>query len=101
MQEGEKIIKIPPLAVYATLKEIHSLRRFQVLVYNQNKVELRIETKDSEDRTKVFEETKTALKNYLAVQGIHSLSITLSDSLPQQDENSGKFKHIVNMQNTK
>ena len=99
--EDEKIIKIPPLAVYATLKEIHSLRRFQVLVYNQNKVELRIETKDGEDRTKAFEEAKTALKNYLAVQGIHSVSITLADSLPQQDENSGKFKHIVNMQNTK
>ena len=99
--EDEKLIKIPPLAVYATLKEIHSLRRFQVLVYNQNKVELRIETKDGEDRTKAFEEAKTALKNYLTVQGIHSVSITLADSLPQQDENSCKFKHIVNMQNTK
>ncbi len=97
--EDGKTIKIPPLAVYATLKEIHSLRRFQVLVYDHNKIELRIDVKNADDRALAFEDAKSALKNYLAVQGVHNISITLSDNLPQQNENSGKFKHIVNMQN--
>ena len=97
--EDGKTIKIPPLAVYATLKEIHSLRRFQVLVYDHNKIELRIDVKNADGRALAFEDAKSALKNYLAVQGVHNVSITLSDNLPQQNENSGKFKHIVNMQN--
>ena len=68
-------------------------------MYDHNKIELRIDVKNADGRALAFEDAKSALKNYLAVQGVHNVSITLSDNLPQQNENSGKFKHIVNMQN--
>ena len=68
-------------------------------MYDHNKIELRIDVKNADGRSLAFEDAKSALKNYLAVQGVHNVSITLSDNLPQQNENSGKFKHIVNMQN--
>lgn len=94
-----KIIKIAPLAIYAVLKEVHSLRRFQVLVYPENRVELRIEQTSDTDRKVAFEQAADSLKKYLATQGITSVDILLSDTVPQQHPVSGKFKHVVNMQN--
>lgn len=97
--EGEKEIKIAPLAIYAVLKEVHDIRRFQLLVYPENRVELRIEEKDGSNKEKVFKQAEIQLKNYLKTQGVTNVTITLSDDLPQQNQNSGKFKHVINMQN--
>lgn len=96
--EGGRKIRIAPLSVYAVLKEVHELRRFQVLVYAGNKVELRLEEQEGTDRTEAFEKAKTSLEQYLLSQGIGHVTVTLSEILPQQDPNSGKFKHIVNVQ---
>ena len=96
-EDGRKI-RIAPLSVYAVLKEVHELRRFQVLVYAGNKVELRLEEQEGTDRTEAFEKAKTNLEQYLLSQGIGHVTVTLSEILPQQDPNSGKFKHIVNVQ---
>ena len=99
--EGGKEIRIAPLSVYAVLKEVHDIRRFQVLAYPENRLELRLEENDGADRTATFETAKKHLEEYLASQGIRHEAITLSEEPPQQDANSGKFKHIVNMQKTK
>ena len=96
--EGGRKIRIAPLSVYAVLKEVHELRRFQVLVYAGNKVELRLEEQEGTDRTEAFEKAKTSLEQYLLSQGIGHVTVTLSEILPQQDPNSGKYKHIVNVQ---
>ena len=98
-QDG-KSIRIAPLAVYAVLKEVHELRRFQVLVRSGNRVELRLEEREGEDRTAAFETAKARLEQYLSAQGVTDVTITLSEGVPRQDPNSGKFKHIVNLQNT-
>ena len=97
MEDGKEI-RIAPLSLYAVLKEVHGIRRFQLLAYPGNKLELRMEEKNGEDRTKVFETAKMRLEEYLASQGIRHVAISMSEDLPQQDPNSGKFKHVVNMQ---
>ena len=97
--EDGKAIRIAPLSVYAALKEVHELRRFQVLVYPENRIELRIEEADGVNRNEAFEKAKAQLEEYLASQNITHVTITLSELLPQQNPNSGKFKHIMNMQN--
>ena len=97
--QDDKVIKIAPLAIYAVLKEVHGLRRFQVLVYPENRVEMRIEQMDNCDRLVTFEQASAHLKNFLATQGITDVNVILSDTLPQQHPVSGKFKHVVNMQN--
>ena len=56
--EDEKTIRIAPLPVYATLKEVHEVRRFQVLIHPENRVELRIEEKEGESRAEAFEKAK-------------------------------------------
>lgn len=94
---GGRNIKIAPLSVYAVLKEVHSLRRFQVLVYGANRIELRIEENEGEDRMAAFSQAAEALKEYLCSQGIENVEISLSGDPPAQHPKSGKFKHIVNM----
>ena len=95
--EGGKTIRIAPLPVYAVLKEIHELRRFQALVFPGNRIELRIEAKDGESREAAFAKARERLEAYLAFQGVIHAAVSLSDLSPRQDPGSGKFKHIINI----
>ena len=94
--EAGKEIKVAPLAIYAVLKEVHELRRFQVEVYPENKVELRIEPKEGIEESAAFEAAKKKLADFLANQNIFHATINLSKEKPAQNPNSGKFKHIIN-----
>ena len=96
IEEGREI-KVAPLAIYAVLKEVHVLRRFQVLVYPQNQIELRIEPREGEDRNTAFAIAKDSLTKFLATQNVLHVDIRLSEEKPCQNPNSGKFKHIINM----
>lgn len=96
IQEG-KIIRIPPLAIYATLKEVHSLRRFQLLSYPENNLELRLEPMEGIEKETAFIQAKEALTPFLYSHGVTKLSISLSDDAPKQHPKSGKFKHIICM----
>jgi hypothetical protein len=92
------VVKVAPLSVYAVLKEVHALKRFQLLAYPENRLELRLECADSVDRLDAFSQAKEALIGFLAVQGVNNVSVSLSPEAPRQQEGSGKFKHIVQME---
>ena len=92
-----KEIKIAPLSVYAILKEVHSIRRFQMLVYPENKVRLRIEEKDGVSKEAAFRDAKARLEEFLKTQNITDVTILLSEEVPKQNPNSGKFKHVINV----
>ena len=93
----EGTVKIAPLSVYAVLKEIHNIRRFQLLCHPNNHLELRLESAEGENRALIFEQAKIALLNYLATQNVLNVTVSMSDELPKQHEKSGKFKHILNL----
>ncbi len=95
--EDGKEIKIAPLSIYATLKEVHELRRFQLLVYPGNEIALRMEETEGIGRDEAFEKARECLLAYLETQGVRHVSISLSDEAPKQDPGSGKFKHIIRM----
>lgn len=94
VQDGNKI-RLPPLAVYATLKEVHELRRFQLVSYADKHVELRLEPVAGVSKPEAFEKAKTAFEDFLKVYGVSGVMVGLSDASPMQDAVSGKFKHIV------
>ena len=97
-REDGRVIRVAPLPLYATLKEVHELRRFQALVYPGNRIELRMEAQEGADRTAAFEKARAALEGYLAAQGVAHVTVVLSEDPPRQHPKSGKFKHIVNME---
>ena len=94
---GSGQVKIAPLAIYAVLKEVHEIRRFQLLVHPGNRLELRLESADGTTREVAFIHTKDALLDFLRTQSVHEVTVDLSAELPQQHALSGKFKHIINL----
>ncbi len=94
--EKGREIKVAPLAIYATLKEVHEVRRFQLVVGSGNQAELRLEPEEGISRNEAFRKASDALRSFLMVHGISDVSIALSDETPRQQLGSGKFKHIVN-----
>lgn len=95
-QDGQTI-RVPPLAIYAKLKEVSQLRRFQLLKYPENRMELRLEPMEGTGRGEAFEKASAALRELLSVYGVTEVSLSLSEDLPRQHPVSGKFKHIMNM----
>ena len=94
---NSRIVKIAPLSVYAVLKEVHGIRRFQLLAHPENRLELRLEPADGQSRAELFTLASEALKLYFITQGVTDVCITLADALPSQHDKSGKFKHVINL----
>ena len=94
--EDGKTIKIPPLAIYATLKEIHGILRFQLIAHGQNQLELRIIPGNGHDPQSLFEAAQKNLATFLAGHGVTNAQIAFSELMPMQHPQSGKFKHIIN-----
>jgi putative adenylate-forming enzyme len=94
--EDGKVIKIPPLAIYATLKEIHGILRFQLIAHGQNQLELRITPGIGHEPQSLFEAAQQNLAAFLASHGVTTAQISFSDLTPMQHPQSGKFKHIIN-----
>ncbi len=93
--QGEKqTIRIAPLALYALLKEIHEIKRFQLILKKNNQLELRIVCDSEKKREEAFLLAKTKLISFLYENKIKEVSIKLSEEEPKRHEKSGKFKHV-------
>jgi len=94
-QDGREI-KLAPLAIYATLKEVHELRRFQLVADQANNTaQLRLEPVENVTKEEAFQKATYALENFFSVHGLSGITVILSDEEPKQDAGSGKFKHII------
>lgn len=89
----DKQVKVPPLALYAILKEVHELKQFQLVKRDGNILLLRMECGGS-DRQIAFEKARAAVNRYLHESGINEVLWELSDEMPRRNEKSGKFNHI-------
>lgn len=95
VEEG-RTIKIAPLALYAILKEIHEIQRFQLVIHEGNQIEFRLIPVETANINEVFEKAVQVLKSFLATHGIKTVECVLSNESPKQHPSSGKFKHIIN-----
>ena len=84
-------IRIAPLSLYAELKEIPSISRFQLIQQEDDRLELRLVCEDQEVQ---FRQAQARLTDYLGSFGIDS-EIYLSEKLPETNSVSGKFQHII------
>lgn len=95
--EDGKVIRVPPLAVYATLKEVHCIRRFQLVVHSENRIELRLDVDADISKENAFTEAEVALREFFDQYNVRNIDIALSSDSPQRHPSSGKFKHVINM----
>jgi len=90
------IVKVPPLALYAILKEIHEILRFQLIFINNN-LELRMVCKDENEQENAYIIAKSKIMQYLYDCGIQNVEFILSKTAPSVNNEGGKFKHISKM----
>lgn len=93
---GGNTVKIPPLAVYATLRELPCLKRFQLIVFPGNYMELRLDAGEGISKEDAFLQGASALRAFLRQHQAGDIDIRLSPDPPMQHPDSGKFKHIIN-----
>lgn len=82
--------KVAPLSLYALLKEVPSLKQFQLIQHSSHHLELRV---SAEQKEAVFAEAKHRLTHFLEQHGIEA-DITLSHEEPKAHPQSVKFQHI-------
>ena len=96
LQKEGKTIKIAPLAIYATLKQIHEIQRFQVVVQSGNRIDLRLIVVAGHEKKEVFDTARIALTSFFGLHGVTDTVISLSTEEPKPHPKSGKFKLIIN-----
>lgn len=84
-------IRVAPMSLYAVLKEVHGIQRFQLIQQEDDRLELRI---IAENKGTLFPQAKQAVEAYLSQNGV-TTEVFLSEELPQANPISGKFKHII------
>lgn len=87
----ENGIRISPLSLYAVLKEVHEIERFQLIQQENNYLELRL---IAENKQVAFINAKHEVERFLLENGV-TAEVSLSDRLPETNPISGKFKHII------
>lgn len=87
----ENGVKISPFSLYAVLKEVHEIERFQLIQQENNHLELRLAAKNKQ---LAFINAKQAIENFLLKNDV-TAKVVLSDKLPEANPISGKFKHII------
>lgn len=93
--QNGRTVKLAPLAIYATLKEVHALRRFQLITEPDNRAQLRLEPVDGVSKNDAFCAATAALQAFFSAHGLTDITVTLAEEPPKQDPGSGKFKHII------
>lgn len=84
-------IRIAPMNLYAELKEVHSIKRFQLIQKAPDFLELRL---IAEEPQTAFLEARERLQCYLHSNGVDA-EILYSEKAPEANPVSGKFKHII------
>lgn len=88
-------VQIAPMNLYAELKEVDSIQRFQLIQKEEDRLELRLLSRDPEA---AFEKAKKRLTAYLLANGVQA-QIEFSQKAPETNPVSGKFKHIIALKN--
>lgn len=87
----ENGVKIAPMLLYAVLKEVHEIKRFQLTQQKDDRLELRL---IADNKAEAFAAAKKAVEEYLARNNVVT-EVYMSDELPAAHPVSGKFKHII------
>lgn len=72
-QQNGVEIKLALLAIYATLKEVHELRRFQFITHSDNHAELRLEPAEGFTVQEAFCKAKSALVRFFSIHGLTNI----------------------------
>lgn len=83
-------VRIAPMALFALLKKIDEIKRYQIIQHDGDKLEVRLV---SEYKPIAFEKARLSIQQYLKSKNT-TAQIYLSDTEPQVHPKSGKFRSV-------
>ena len=92
---GGRPVRIAPLALYAVLKEVPGVARFQALVGPANAVDLRLVATEAAPEEDVARGAAAALRAFLATHDVEP-TITVSFTEPERTS-GGKLRHVLSV----
>lgn len=93
--DGTREVIVPVAELDAVLKNEKYLKRYQILIYPNNHLALRLTGTRGTDKTMAFFKAEKCLRAYMKSIGIVAPMITLEKEDPQPHPLSGKYQTII------
>ncbi len=91
---GGETIPLLPMALATVVEETAGVVRFQVIQTSPARLRIRLEASPGAEEQRVWETVALRLRDYLAAQGLSSISIEKAEETPMRDSASGKFRQV-------
>lgn len=95
--EGRKEIIVPLSDIDNVFKNVDYIKRYQILIYPNNHLALRLTGSKGTDKTMAFFKAEKLLRTYMKSIGIPTPIITLEKEDPQPHPLSGKYQTVIIM----
>ena len=86
--------KVTPMLLYVAVEVMDTLRKFQIILHDDDVLEFRAIFMPGVDEAAVFREARQRILDYLATCGVERASVYLSKEEPAIDPVSHKFKSV-------
>ncbi len=95
--EGTGWTRVPvvPLAIGTIVEETPGVRRFQVIQTGRAALRVRLEIMPGADPAATWEAVDRRLRDYLATQGLASVTIERADEPPLAESGGGKLRQVL------
>ena len=77
------------------LKDIPGLNGYQIVLYANNNISLRLQVEDESSRGFVFLQAEQTIRRFMKEKGITASAITMDADTPLRNEQNGKLKNIL------
>ena len=92
---GDTSIEIHTDEFSDILKDIPGLNGYQIVLYANNNISLRMDVEDKEARGIIFLQAEQTLRRFLKEKGVTASAITMDADTPLRNEQNGKLKNIL------
>ena len=79
------------------MKGVSGLTGFQIVLYANDNISLRVEVEDESMRGFIFLQAEQTLRKFLKEKGITASAITMDADTPLRNEQNGKLKNILDL----
>lgn len=87
-------VHLLPMALATVVEETPGVHRYQVVQTGPTSLEVRLEVAPKAQPDQVWEAVKGRLREYLAKQGLTTVTVERGTALPMRDPRTGKFRHV-------
>jgi phenylacetate-CoA ligase len=89
------IVRLLPLALTTLVEQAANVHRFQIVQMAADRLVLRLDTSNEDDRQATWRAASAALRHYLDRQSLPNVHIGLDRHGPLTDRHSGKLREVV------